>query len=65
MLEDQIFWAYANIVFEGLVVFVLPLAFAVRELILLQRDRAAATKKPDKAGVQRGRQTLPKRARAG
>lgn len=41
MGEDRLFWAYANLVFEGLVVFVLPLAFAVRELILLRRDKAA------------------------
>ncbi len=41
MAEDRLFWAYANLVFEGLVVFVLPLAFAVRELVLLRRDKAA------------------------
>jgi NADH:ubiquinone oxidoreductase subunit 3 (subunit A) len=36
------FWGYANIVFDLLVVFILPLAFAIRELILLRRgDRGA------------------------
>jgi len=33
------FWGYANIVFDVLIVFILPLAFAVCELILLRRDR--------------------------
>ena len=36
------FWAYANILFEGFVVFILPLAFAVRELVLLRREKVAA-----------------------
>ena len=35
------FWGYANIAFDFLVMFVLPLAFAIRELILLRRDRQA------------------------
>lgn len=47
MFEDKLFWAYANIIFEGLIVFILPIAFAVRELILLRRDdKAAATTTP-------------------
>lgn len=46
MPEDRMFWAYANLIFEGLVVFILPLAFAIRELILLRRDKAA-TKRED------------------
>jgi len=35
------FWGYANIAFDFLVMFILPLAFAIRELILLRRDRQA------------------------
>lgn len=42
MAEDRLFWAYASILFEGFVVFILPLAFAVRELVLLRRDKAAS-----------------------
>jgi hypothetical protein len=45
MPDDRLFWAYANLVFEGLVVFVLPLAFAVRELILLRRDKTAGERR--------------------
>lgn len=40
MTEDRLFWFYAGLIFEGLVVFILPLAFAVRELIVLRRERA-------------------------
>ena len=42
----RLLWAYANLLFEALVVFVLPLAFAVRELILLRRDERASAE-PD------------------
>jgi hypothetical protein len=35
------FWGYASIVFDVLIVFILPLALAGRELILLRRDREA------------------------
>jgi len=38
-MSGHSFWGYANIVFDVLIVFILPLAFAVRELILLRRDR--------------------------
>jgi hypothetical protein len=39
MGDDRLFWAYANLVFEALVVFILPLAFAAYELARLRRDR--------------------------
>jgi hypothetical protein len=51
--EEKMFWAYANILFEGFVVFILPLAFAVRELVLLRRDKevaAAGTETKRKGG---------------
>jgi hypothetical protein len=48
MAEDRLFWAYANLIFEGIVVFVLPLAFAVRELVLLRRDKAAAESRAER-----------------
>jgi hypothetical protein len=45
------FWAYANLLFEALAVFILPLAFAVRELVLLRRDeRASAAPGSTEAG---------------
>jgi hypothetical protein len=49
MPDDRLFWAYANLIFEGFVVFILPLAFAVRELILLRREKAteASTERRD------------------
>jgi hypothetical protein len=41
MTGGHLFWGYANIAFDFLVIFLVPLAFAVRELILLRRhDRA-------------------------
>jgi hypothetical protein len=65
MNENQLFWAYTNILFEAFVVFILPLAFAIRELILLRRDGATATKKPDEAGARlRRRQASPERTRS-
>ena len=45
MPEDRIFWAYANLLFEALVVFILPLGFAVRELVLLRRDERASVER--------------------
>jgi hypothetical protein len=42
MTGNPLFWAYANVAFEALVVFILPLGFAVRELILLRRDERAS-----------------------
>ena len=39
VMTGHSFWGYANIVFDVLIVFILPLAFAMRELILLRRDR--------------------------
>lgn len=46
MSDGPLFWAYANLAFEAVVVFILPLAFAARELVLLRRDgRKAAGKR--------------------
>ena len=45
MTGGSLFWAYANLAFEALVVFILPLGFAVRELVLLRRDRRKAAGK--------------------
>jgi hypothetical protein len=42
MAEDRIFRAYANLLFEALVVFILPLGFAARELLLLRREQRRA-----------------------
>lgn len=39
------FWGYASILFDFLVVFILPLAFAVRELVLLRRHDSDAAKR--------------------
>jgi hypothetical protein len=41
----SLFWAYANLAFETFVVFILPLAFAVRELVLLRQDRQQAAER--------------------
>jgi hypothetical protein len=41
------FWGYAGILFDCLIAFVIPLAFAVRELVLLRRyDRDQDRSKP-------------------
>jgi hypothetical protein len=48
-LPDKTFWAYANIIFEGLIVFVIPLGFAVRELVLLRRDARGRVPPPGAA----------------
>ncbi len=47
MTGGSLFWAYASLVFEALIVFILPLGFAARELILLRWD--------DRVEAERGR----------
>jgi hypothetical protein len=40
------FWGYAGILYDFLLIFLLPLAFAIRELVLLRRhDRAERKEK--------------------
>jgi hypothetical protein len=40
------FWGYASILFDFLLIFIIPLAFAIRELVLLRRhDRAEREEK--------------------
>lgn len=56
-------WAYANLAFEALVVFVLPLAFATRELVLLRRDGAPPARPP--AGDEPARLPWYRRPRPG
>jgi hypothetical protein len=45
-MTSHLFWGYANIAFDVLVVFILPLAFALRELVLLRRERRADPRSP-------------------
>ena len=41
------FWGYASILFDFLIIFIIPLGFAVRELILLNRhDREHGRDEP-------------------
>jgi hypothetical protein len=40
-MTGHIFWGYANIAFDFALIFLIPLAFAVRELVLLRRQDSA------------------------
>lgn len=41
------FWGYANILFDFLLIFIIPLGFAIRELVLLRRhDRGGPGDNP-------------------
>jgi hypothetical protein len=36
-MTSHMFWGYANILFDFLVMFIIPLGVAIRELVLLRR----------------------------
>ena len=46
-MAGHLFWGYANIAFDILIIFIVPLALALRELILLRRfDRGTSSDQP-------------------
>jgi hypothetical protein len=47
-MPGPLFWGYANLAFDFLLIFIFPLAVAVRELVLLRRyDRGGRRDAPD------------------
>ena len=38
VMTGQLFWGYASILYDFLLIFIIPLAFAIRELVLLRRE---------------------------